>query len=232
MGLGNDGDLSTRQAAATIRLAINKVPQIWKDGRVSLGSLWGLCCQYPYMPRLRDRSVLNEGVYDLPMLRQVEAFALAAGYDKAANRYTSLWIPGDTAPAPTATDALLLVRPDVAQAQRDQELADAPQPGDQPADTPPVSEHFEPDPTQPGVYHRKTKTRFYGVKTLNSDRIALDVKNIVDEIIANLRDPNTELSIKLEIEATRTTGFEETKVRTLSENAQTLKFDQSGFEEK
>jgi hypothetical protein len=58
------------------------------------------------------------------------------------------------------------------------------------------------------------------------------VKNIVDEIIANLRDPGTELSIKLEIEATKATGFEENKVRTLSENAQTLKFDQSGFEEK
>jgi len=45
--LGNDGDLSTRQAAATIRLAIGKVPQIWKDGHVSLGSLWGLYSQYP-----------------------------------------------------------------------------------------------------------------------------------------------------------------------------------------
>jgi hypothetical protein len=31
--LGNDGDLSTRQAATTIRLAIGKVPQIWKDGQ-------------------------------------------------------------------------------------------------------------------------------------------------------------------------------------------------------
>src|SRR5262249_53556717 len=27
--LGSDGDLSTRQAAVTIRLSINKVPQIW-----------------------------------------------------------------------------------------------------------------------------------------------------------------------------------------------------------
>ena len=59
--LGNDGDLSTRQAAATIRLAINKVPQIWKDGHVTLGALWGLYCQYPYMPRLRDRKVLRRG---------------------------------------------------------------------------------------------------------------------------------------------------------------------------
>ena len=45
--LGNDGDLSTRQAAATIRLAIGKVPQIWKDGHVSLGALWGLYCAVP-----------------------------------------------------------------------------------------------------------------------------------------------------------------------------------------
>ncbi len=36
--LGNDGDLSTRQAAATIRLAVSRVPQIWKDGHVSLGT--------------------------------------------------------------------------------------------------------------------------------------------------------------------------------------------------
>ena len=45
--LGNDGDLSTRQAAATIRLAISKVPQIWKDGHVSLGALWGAVLPVP-----------------------------------------------------------------------------------------------------------------------------------------------------------------------------------------
>ncbi|CAJ61974.1 conserved hypothetical protein [Frankia alni ACN14a] len=37
--------------------------------------------------------------------------------------------------------------------------------------------------------------------------------------------------MKIEIEATKTTGFEEGQVRTVSENAGTLKFDQSGFEE-
>ena len=58
--LGSDGDLSTRQAAVNIRLSINKVPQIWKEGHVNLGALWGLYCQYPYMPRLRDRRVLKK----------------------------------------------------------------------------------------------------------------------------------------------------------------------------
>ena len=130
--LGNDGDLSTRQAAATIRLAIGKVPQIWKDGHVSLGSLWGLYSQYPYMPRLRDRSVLDAGILDLPMIWQTDAFALAAGYDEGAGRYIGLWTPEDKEGAPVVTDSLLLVRPDVAQKQRSEEPGPAPAPGPDP----------------------------------------------------------------------------------------------------
>ena len=66
----------------------------------------------------------------------------------------------------------------------------------------------------------KPKTRFYGVKTLNSDKIAMDFKNIADEVLANLRaDDGTELTVRIEIEATDTDGFDEGKVRTVSENA-------------
>ena len=50
-------------------------------------------------------------------------------------------------------------------------------------------------------------------------------------MIAHLREPGTKLVVKIEIEATDTSGFDEGKVRTVSENAKTLKFDQSGFEE-
>lgn len=225
--LGNDGDLSTRQAAATIRLAINKVPQIWKDGHVSLGSLWTLYCQYPYMPRLRDRSVLNEGIVDLPMLWQTDAFALATGFDAAADRYIGLWTPDDSGAAPPATDSILLVQPEVALKQRENEGAargdeGVPQEADDPA---------PPKPLRPDVGFPPAKTRFYGVKTLSADKIALDFKNIADEILANLRDPGTTLVVKLEIEATDASGFDENRVRTISENAKTLKFDQSGFEE-
>ena len=199
--LGNDGDLSTRQAAATIRLAIDKVPQIWKDGHVSLGALWGLYSQYPYMPRLRDRRVLNEGIVDLPMIWQTDAFALATGYDESAGRYVGLWTPEDKSSAPQATDSLLLVRPDVAARQRDAEALATPT-----ESVPLVDEgakkHFETDPQHPGVFHRKLRTRFFGVKTLNSEKIALDFKNIADEVIANLREDGTHLVVKNEIEAT------------------------------
>src|ERR1035441_595489 len=100
--LGNDGDLSTRQAAATIRLAIEKVPTIWKDGHVSLGTLWGIYRQYPYMPRLRDRRVLDEGIVDMPLIWQTDAFALATGYDQSAGQYIGLWTPEDKGAAPAA----------------------------------------------------------------------------------------------------------------------------------
>jgi hypothetical protein len=42
--------------------------------------------------------------------------------------------------------------------------------------------------------------------------------------------PGVDLVVKIEIEATDTTGFDENTIRTVSENAKTLKFDQAGFE--
>lgn len=224
--LGNDGVLSIRQAANTIRLAIQRVPQIWESGHVSLGELWKLMCTYPYMPRLRDRRVLDEGVLDMPMLWQTDAFALAAAYEDAARRYVGLWRPSSSTSAPVVNDALLLVRPDVAQRQLDKEVVPDPTPVEPTVDP---REHFE--EIQPGVHVRKSKTRYYAVKTLNADKIALDFKNIADEVLSHLRQEGTELVVRLELEAVRITGFDDSLVRTVSENATTLKFEQSGFEE-
>lgn len=225
--LGSDGDLSTRQAAATIRLAIGKVPQIWKDGHVSLGALWGLYSQFPYMPRLRDRRVLDDGAADMPMIWQTDAFALATAYDKSAARYIGLWTPDSEGPAPVTTDSLLLVRPDVAVKQLETEVRPAPEPGEV---TPTVARADTPPQPQGDV--PRSKTRFYGVKTLSADKIALDFKNVAEEVIAHLRDPDTKLVVRIEIEATDSDGFDDATIRTVSENAQTLKFDQAGFEDR
>jgi hypothetical protein len=179
--------------------------------------------------------VLDEGIVDLPMIWVTDAFALATGLDEAAGRYIGLWTPDDKGPAPVATDTLLLVRPDVASKQREAESEPKASPEEQLAEL--VDQHGGPtthDPSAPKVdiVFTKPKTRFYGVKTLNSDKIAMDFKNIADEVIANLRaEDGTELTVRIEIEATNKTGFQDGKVRTVSENAKTLKFDQSGFEE-
>ncbi|MFI2473089.1 Swt1 family HEPN domain-containing protein [Nocardia xishanensis] len=231
--LGNDGALFTQQSAATIRFAINQVPVIWKDGHVTLGALWGLYTQYPYMPRLRDRSVLNIGLLNIPLIWQTDAFALATGFDEKAGRYSGLWIPGDNGPAPAPTDALLLVHPERAEQQRAAETPTTPADplGDDKVGIRPArpgtaaAEHPSEIPSQ------NLKTRFYGVKTLNTDKIALDFKNIAEEVISHLRSNGTQLAVSIEIEAIDTTGFDEGKIRTVSENARTLKFDQAGFED-
>ncbi|MDN4474639.1 Swt1 family HEPN domain-containing protein [Demequina sp. SYSU T00192] len=231
--LGNDGDLSTRQAAATVRLAIGKIPQIWSDGHVALGILWGLYSQYPYMPRLRDRAVLDRGVTDMPMLWQHDAFALATSFDEATGRYVGLWYPTANAALtpPQVTDSLLLVRADVATAQIEAEAAEQ-------APVSPV-EHDHADAPQRkqdrylrDMPQRPVKNRFYGVKTLGTNRIASDFRDVAEEVIANLRaSEDVELTVRIEIEAISSGGFGEGVVRTVAENTHALKFEQSGFEE-
>ncbi|MEI2713686.1 MAG: Swt1 family HEPN domain-containing protein [Nocardioides sp.] len=227
--LGNDGVLATRQAANNIRLAIQRVPQIWADGHVSLGALWTLFGTYPYMPRLRDRKVLDDGVLDMPLLWQTDAFALANSYDASAGRYVGLWTPSTGTSAPAITDALLLVRPDAAQRQLESETAQVAEAPTQSLS--PAGERFVEDPEHPGVHHRKTKDRFFGSKELNAERYAVDFKNIADEVISHLVASGAHVSVRVEIEADHPSGFDDAKIRTISENANTLKFDQSGFEE-
>ncbi|PRY52239.1 putative AAA+ superfamily ATPase [Knoellia remsis] len=223
--LGNDGNLSTRQAAQSIRVSINKVPQIWKDGHVSLGALWDLYSTYPYMPRLRNRAVLDDGVVDLPMIWQTDAYALALGFEDG--RYVGLWLPSESVSAPPVSDSLLLVRPDVAERQV---LQDG---GMTVADPKPTDENvtvvFTPGPAVDAP-PKATPNRYYGVRHLRSDRIAGDFKDVVDEVLTPLRDGGGQVVVSIEVQARRQGGFDEATIRTVSENATTLKFDQSGFE--
>ena len=98
-------------------------------------------CTYPYMPRLRDRRVLDEGVLDMPMLWQTDAFALAAAYDEAQAGTSGCGRREFSTSAPVVNDAMLLVRPDVAQPQLDEEIKPAALPVD-------------PEDRSAGVLHR------------------------------------------------------------------------------
>ena len=59
----------------------------------------------------------------------------------------------------------------------------------------------------------------------------MDFKSVADEILQHLAASGANVTITLDIEATVSDGFEEGTVRTVAENANTLKFDQSGFED-
>lgn len=61
---------------------------------------------------------------------------------------------------------------------------------------------------------------------------ASDFKKVADEVLAPLAaTPGVEMTVTVEIEATTSEGFDDPKVRTVSENAKTLKFEEGGFEE-
>ena len=231
--LGNDGALSTQQAAAAIRHVLNgPVKALWASGHVAVGDLWKVYTAYAYMPRLRDRSVLNAGLLSAPLLWEQDGFALAEGFDDADGRYRGLVLPSDQSTI-AITDVTLIVKPEAATAQREAETADVHDPA--PDDGSPAPPAFVPHPEQPGVYvpvPAPGKKRFFGTKELSPDRYAVDFKKVTDEVLAHLAStPGVQLRVTIEIEASSAEGFDENKVRTVSENAQTLRFDQSGFEE-
>ena len=86
-------DLDTTLAAAFDR-----------EGHISLGTLWAFYTTYPYLARLRDRKVLEDGVLsslDTPIDWQNQGFALADGWD--GQKYTGLVLPTDSAGEQPAT---------------------------------------------------------------------------------------------------------------------------------
>ena len=74
--------------------------------------------------------------------------------------------------------------------------------------------------------------RYYGTVALDAARVGRDASRIADEVISHLAGlVGTTVTVTLEIEASIPNGAPETVVRTVTENARTLKFKNQGFEE-
>ena len=71
-------------SGARLRLDIDRVP-LWRGGHVSVAQLWEDFTQYLYMPRLRDRFVLEDAVRDgvASLTWRADGFAYADGHDPA-----------------------------------------------------------------------------------------------------------------------------------------------------
>ncbi|NNG19379.1 ATP-binding protein [Naumannella sp. ID2617S] len=227
--LGNEGLIATQQAASVIRQQLNQVPALWAGGTISLARLWEAYATYPYLPRLRDIQVLREGVREQPMLWVQDGFALATGLD--GDRLRGLVLPDDRDfDAINVTGETLLVRPDVAQQQRDAEHPPIPpMPGS--GATPDVPVSSGDSGSAPAPASPSGPNRFYGSVQLSPDRYGPDFARIAEAVLAHLAAaPGVRLEVSLEIEATVDGEFDTARMRTVSENATTLKFDSSGFE--
>ncbi|QOW01473.1 Swt1 family HEPN domain-containing protein [Rhodococcus pyridinivorans] len=252
--LRNESLLALQRSASLIRHDLaGRLKAAWdRDGHISFGQLWNYYTTYPYLGRLRDRTVLENGVLSVvdELHWQQTGFALAADWD--GQNYLGLLLPSDQVTPPQVTDALLLVQPARAEAQRERELAEYQANQDEITSQHGGNDHTgggDPLSSTSGARVQPTsgtrtggssgagegiavpKTRFFGSTELHPDFYARDFNKITNEIIQHLAAAEgVHLEVRVEITATTPNGFDENKIRTVSENATVLKFEQAGFE--
>jgi uncharacterized protein len=205
-----------------IRLNRDLEKYIWADKpHLHLGELWEYHNRYVYLPRLRDRDVLAKTVLAAVSQTVPGPFAYAEQYDESTGEYQGLVIEMAFNAPVTINSESVIVRIEVAEQNRpiptDQtdgtgtETSDGVQ--EEPVDYPPV------EPVA------KLPTRFRGSVMLSSDRPARDMHQVVEAIVEQLSTiPGATVEIRLEIDAEVPSGIDKSKVRTLTENANTLGF--------
>ncbi|MFZ4664286.1 MAG: Swt1 family HEPN domain-containing protein, partial [Caldilineaceae bacterium] len=121
--LRNDDLLATALAGTVLRQEMDRVP-LWRGDAVSIKQLIQDFAQYPYLPRLRDPSVLLAAVREGLglLLWPQESFAYADSVDADSGRYRGLR-SGQHINITTDNQNGLLVRPAVALTQQEAEAA-------------------------------------------------------------------------------------------------------------
>lgn len=223
--------LHLRLAGTMLRRELDAIP-LWRGDHVSISQLANDFAQYLYLPRLSGPTVLYAAIQDaLALLTwREEGFAYADSYDEARGKY--LGLRGGNRADGVDQGQGLLVRPEIAKPILD--AAAAPPPT---SPTAPdavndvhagvwVGTETPPSPgAQPGF------RRFYGTVPLDAARVGRDAGRIADEVIAHLSAlVGSNVTVTLEINAKLEDDASDSLVRTVTENARTLKFTSQGFE--
>ncbi|UTT52007.1 DUF499 domain-containing protein [Microbacterium maritypicum] len=203
-----------------------------------------------------DRAIAN--AVDT-VLVDSERFAIARGKDESTGRYLDLVLPPKSGASIQVTDATLLVESSKAEAQitadreqqRQREVAaaqtstdgdsssqssSASQSADGVGGIGPVDFTFT-DHGRDGSGSSGTESaleallvRYFGSVTVSAERYSRDIGNVTREVIDRLAGTGAELEITIDIQARKSSGFDESERRIISENASTLKFKDSTFE--
>lgn len=227
----------TKWAPALLKMQLDEV--LWKDvDYISVKTLWDYLCTYCYLPRLASYDVLEETIRT--GLNSPEYFAISEGFsdghymDLKYNQYVG-----------TINQHSLLVKIAKAKEQIKQEAKRTPPmmqtPPDRltpPESIPPYQPPVSPDdghfgnisPIPPAPVEPENKN-FYMTAKLDTTRINRDVNKLVEEIISHLSEvEGSEVEIALEVHAQFQNGADAQTVRTVTENCNTLKVDNYGFE--
>ena len=225
--LRGDELMIARLAGSMLRYHMDQVP-LWREDHASVRDLADYFARYIYLPRLAGPEVLAQAAIDgvASLTWDVDAFALADGYDETAKRYRGLKA-GDASISPLP-DTALLVKPAVARAQLD---AEAPPPTSPTAAGGPRTDIDVPAP-QPSPGPAKKARRFHGTVSLDTTRVSRDADLVAEEVIAHLSGlVGADVRVTLDIAADIPEGAPEHVVRTVNENSRSLKFSSHEFEE-
>jgi hypothetical protein len=162
-----------------------------------------------------------------------ENFAYAEGYDAERERYLNLKAGQAGSVMMDARSLLVKPKAALAQIQREQEAVRSPQPiGGIATPAAGTVEAAEPDVTPPSPISQAGPRRFYGTVELDPTRLGRDAGQIAEAVVQHLvAQPGAKVKITIEIEAELAEDAPDSVVRTVSENARTLRFKTFGFEE-
>ena len=220
--------LVTSYGSTRLRMDLDRIP-LWKD-HVEIRELADHYSRYTYLQRIEDPSVIAEAVRDGVRLLtwEADAFAYAESYDEEKERYRGLRA-SQVLPPLTADSPGLVVRPNVARKQMEEEVPDVPigprvGPGSPGAGSGSGKAPVESPQLQP--------KRFHGSVAIDPIRAGKVVGQIAEEVVAHLTGlAGSKVEVVLEIQAEIPDGAPEHVVRTVTENARTLAFRSQGFEE-
>ncbi|MEZ7892779.1 MAG: DUF499 domain-containing protein [Candidatus Wallbacteria bacterium] len=193
----------------------------WKDGRTAYGAInfWEDAAKYLYLPRLKDRNVLENALRS--GVGSKDYFGIA--YGQNGDKFEGFSLGSSFV---QLDDSLLLIEPSAAKKYDDshQEITLPPTHGtDSGSDPEPA-----PIPPQPQLPSAKT---FIGSAVVNAATARRRMTDIADEIISILgQDPNAEITITVEIKAEYPNGAPDHIKRAVSENANTLGFKNNVWE--
>jgi predicted AAA+ superfamily ATPase len=230
--LKNDESLVVTFASSRLRMDMDRVP-LWRGNHVAIRQLVDDFGRYLYLPRLQNTHVLLNAIRaGLALLTwEKDAFAYAETYDESAGRYRGLRSGAQM--TITQDDTGLLVRPEIARRQMDQETAPPVPAGAAAATAPSLTPGAAPPTAQlAGAVQPRKPKRYHGTVTLDPERVGRDAGRIADEVVTHLVGlVGSTVRVTLEIEAEIPAGVSDNVVRTVTENSRTLKFaGNSGFE--
>lgn len=202
----------------------------WKDGKTSVGAMtfWEDTLRYIYLPRLKSRAVLEQAIVKGAASRDF----FGTAYGEHAGKFDGFKL-GDA--NVQLDDTLLLIEPGAAA----QYAATLPPSGAGQGASGSGSGVEPVTPAPPGVtplapLPGETSSQphaFHGNVAINASTAKMRLVQVAEEIISVLAtDPNAEVTVTVEIQASFPNGASDQTKRAVTENSRTLGFKNADWE--